>query len=922
MVEFLVQAPASGLNTLLPDNMISPQEAAVGTKNIIYDRGLLKTPFGYSKLSLTSSIDGINPVLHVFQWEELDRSSHIMAITTKRIFDYDRVNEDWDDKTGNLLSGNLSNPVSYTVIGHTDVINLNDDSTKSEEFHHIVLSDGGLSDIKRWAGRREANFLPLTGGGDYHDGTTHRAKHAGVFRSRAMLLSPKTFSSSSNTWSDNNQTIRWPQVGKLQTWTGTGSGFFNLIETGGTNMWAAGLGGQYIIYQTRGIWSINWIGGSDVFSPRPEIPNLGLLESHLLVAKNNVHYFVGSDYNVYAYFGGTSIQSIGDKITEALRDDLNVEFQNRSWMSMDQDGERLWIFIVVDSNQFITKAYGLDLKDGTWMIRDFSDLYTTTSGITAVNLVNSETYQVGPTYLDALETISEIYDSSANPPQRYGDVLVDISIAPASDLSDADWSAGAGGLDVSQVGRNFNNDFTENDILMVADGSSATNWMPGTHYYTLKDVSANGFSVVPRWDGTFDGTAIATYKLDFTSGEAEISIGVDVSGSVSNVGANVANIISICGDWTAGNKTGYLILTNPTGDFTIETLGIQGGVSAADITNGDWTLFGKVGFADNSTNVPQDDHASVCMIVYRGDNSSDGSPGATYRSIIDEIRTKARMVLGDSCGFVYQFDNTIFTYDGQRQSQWHYTPNTDIQIPDQFKRWGEISFVAKGEFVMIEYTLDDGQTWNFGGTFILTDNWATYRMFVNRSSERIQFRVGCVTTSIPNLVSDPDFTENRIASDLTSYHGPWGNVGVEEGDKAWFYACNTTSGQDCNAFFFSSVNSVCDNFYQQIDRIVPGRSYNLKYDWFDSHTGMTVQPYLGGTAGTLVNSSDIDDFTQKTDTIIAGNGKVLLFEADSPVPSLLKFSAIREVSLTEIPAGDEFMVRELKLLNTDVMGNR
>ena len=46
----LVQGPSMGLNSLLPENLIDPREASKYSQNMIYERGLARTPYGFAKL--------------------------------------------------------------------------------------------------------------------------------------------------------------------------------------------------------------------------------------------------------------------------------------------------------------------------------------------------------------------------------------------------------------------------------------------------------------------------------------------------------------------------------------------------------------------------------------------------------------------------------------------------------------------------------------------------------------------------------------------------------------------------------------------------------------------------------------------------------------------------------------------------------
>ena len=502
MADIQIISPDMGLNSLVPANALSPKEAAKGSENFAYDYGILKTPQGFAKLDLAAGVDGTNPVLSVFQWTEIDGESHLMAVTTESILDHDRVNNEWDDKTqsGVTMSSDTVNPVSWAEVGHDDTaIYIDDDNTKTKAYHHVIVCDGGLSNIQRWAGRWEVDFGDLVGGGGYHDGTQHRALQVSLSKkNRLLLLSAKEYSNATKTWIDNNQRVRWPTIGKIETWTGTGSGFADLLDTGGTNVWSAPLGSDHIIYQTKGIWSINYIGGTTVFSPIPVIPDLGLFSYHLLTNYNNVHYFLGTDYNVHAYYGGSVRESIGDKIHKYLQDDLDPAYKYKCWMHMGPEGKYLWVLIVPSGATSITKAYRMNMQTKAWMVRDYSSKFTS-GGITAVTLAGATSYIIGDTYATALNTLSG-YDVSdaGDATARYGDYLLDTSRTLTKDYTAGTW--GAGGVDYSKAAEAFTADITNNDILVVFDGSDATNTRYGTHFYTVYDVSLNGFAVYETED--------------------------------------------------------------------------------------------------------------------------------------------------------------------------------------------------------------------------------------------------------------------------------------------------------------------------------------------------------------------------------------------------------------------------------------
>ncbi|KKN03167.1 hypothetical protein LCGC14_1110420 [marine sediment metagenome] len=555
MPNLLTRIPTLGLNSQVDKSALSLRYAAKGSQNIFYQDGVMRTPWGWAKLDLSSGLNSGDIVLTVFQWNEIDRTSHLMAVTTDKIFDHDRVNNEWDDKTqsGVTMDSNIDNPVSYAEVGHDDTaIYIDDNVAKANAYHHVIICDGGLSNIQRWAGRYEQDFADLVGGGGYHDGTTHRASQVSLSnRNRIILLNAREYNSSSKAWVQQNQRLRWPTIGKIETWTGTGSGVVDLYDTGGLNLWSMPLGMDHIIYQTKGIWSINYVGGTTVFDPRPVIPDLGLLAPHALVSYNNVHYFMGTDFNIHAYYGGSVRKIIGAPIHKFLNDDLYNQYQTRCWMSMGPEGNFLYVLIATDSTGRLTKAYIRNMKTEAWMCRDLSN---NAAGITTISLAGSTSYIVGDTYQEALNTVSLYDDTVGDATERYADKLLDSSRTIAADYTVGVWSAG--GFDYSRAGQNFHNDFTDNDMLVLFD-PSATNTPAGHHFYTVYDVSTNGFSI----NGTQDTAAAGEHGIADNS--------TNVPADLSVAGADTIGFYSLCSEDSPGQTYNQALETIQQGEQII-----------------------------------------------------------------------------------------------------------------------------------------------------------------------------------------------------------------------------------------------------------------------------------------------------------------------------------------------------------------
>ena len=398
--------------------------AADGSQNVLYSRGTIKTPYGFGEVESGSlPLDSGNAVLMTGTFSELDKSQHFMAVTKDKIYERDIQNSQWDDITqsGATLQGNIYNPMSMASILHTDGLALDGDG--DDWYHHCLVSTG-VSPIQRWAGKYETDFADLLGADGYHTTgsgiTKHYALQVGAFYNRPILISAKEADSNGNL-TDCNQRVRWPMAGKLEVWTGTGSGFRDLFDTNGYNIWGALLGTQWIQYQNNSIWSLTHVGGTRVFEPDVEIPNLGLLSAHLLYSKNNVHYFIGSDFNIYAYYGGSDIKPIGNKIQKYLQRDLDPEYAYRCWICVGAENSRLWIYIVPNGETYITEGYAIDIQSGSWMKRDFKHKWET-GGITSVSLVGASSYYAGESYREAI-ALTTTYAEAIDAGKTYRQVL-------------------------------------------------------------------------------------------------------------------------------------------------------------------------------------------------------------------------------------------------------------------------------------------------------------------------------------------------------------------------------------------------------------------------------------------------------------------------------------------------------------------
>lgn len=438
MSDLRVTSPDQGLNLRVHPSQIGNWEAA-GALNMLYSRGLFKTPFGFAAWAY--GVLG-SPIMGLAEYR-----GHRIAATRTGLYEFDQNQNIWVSRgPATPLITAPHGPVSFVRVPHTDGIAIN--GTGDSAYEHFLYCDGGASPIQRWEGSYESTFYPLAGADGYHETdvspatpTVHYAKQVNLFYNHVILLNPKTWNATSNVFEDNLHTVLWGKAGLLEgsdayKIADTGAGYIDLVDTGDENVWSLQLGSMLIVYQNHSIWSLSHVGGSDVFRTRVELADLGLLSPHLLAPHGNMHYFVGNDYNIYRYYGGATKELIGEGIRDALVEELDNSHLNQCFMAIGSHHSRLWLMFVPSGQSYVTKAYGVDLKTGQWMVRDYSHAFASGEGLTCAALIGASSYFQGQTYAEAVAT-TRTYAAAVSLGTTYAQRLTEVSIDERLCLGDS-----------------------------------------------------------------------------------------------------------------------------------------------------------------------------------------------------------------------------------------------------------------------------------------------------------------------------------------------------------------------------------------------------------------------------------------------------------------------------------------------------
>ena len=490
-----VPAPVLGIDMRNAANLIDDRAAADGTRDVDFDNGIITTPYGFTKIA--NLPESGEMAYGIASYKQVNGSTNLVAVTKTKVHRLNSNNNVWDELAGDTINASKFYPVSFANIYHQTAV--------SGTYQNLLICDGGRSEIVRWPGLGE-NLAELAGGDGYNTGETgHRALQVSSFQTRPILISPYTYDGSA--WLYNKSQIRYAAVGCLETWTGTGSGTIELVDTGDVNVRAEQLGNYYIVYQTNSIWQLRYVGGTTVFYPDIIMPSVGLLSYHLCVPFGQIHYIIGNDYQVYQ-FSMSELTPIGGNIADGLKRDISETMEYACRMSLDSQKKHLNIFIATGTDQ-ADKMYRLNLRTGSWTVRDLTEYYTS-GGITAAILAGASSYTKGQTYAEAVVEATT-YAAAVTAATTYADTITEIQVDENLLVGDSNGYV-----------------LKEDDTVSEYDGTELT------HYYITKEFDGGAADIGKRVEGIevdakypsflSAGTLTISYKFDNAAAWTDLAV--------------------------------------------------------------------------------------------------------------------------------------------------------------------------------------------------------------------------------------------------------------------------------------------------------------------------------------------------------------------------------------------------------------
>lgn len=185
----------------------------------------------------------------------------------------------------------------------------------------------------------------------------------------------------------DSQTVIWSDVADPGTlppnWDITDpasrAGAFSLTSTSDGILEAEVLGNELFIYKADSVWSMRFVGGTQVMSFSPRFSDRGVLASNCVAAYGSNHFVVGKT-GIYLH-NGASTKDLGlGLINDFFYADLNGEALHNCFVIHEEAKNRIWIFYPALGSDYANKALIWSYRTNTWTFRNVQQAICGTKG--------------------------------------------------------------------------------------------------------------------------------------------------------------------------------------------------------------------------------------------------------------------------------------------------------------------------------------------------------------------------------------------------------------------------------------------------------------------------------------------------------------------------------------------------------------
>lgn len=325
-------------------------------KNAVVELTKVRKRRGYTQLGTNLPLSGVG--MELISYLDARGSTHMIALTTTKAYLYDTSLNTWGEITpmSAEFSGGPNNRWSWCP------------ATDTKEFPNnggtALLISNGVDDVHQYEGDTGDRFTTLAHLFDSFGNTKELAE----FWNHVFFINY-------NNGANNVRSLAYADAGNVDAWIAGTSGAHMLTDSRGALLRAKKLGADMVLYSERSITMCRYYGGPSIFSFPTLVYETGLLAPKCIWDFVNVHFLLGTDQKVYAYYGGTQMLPIGERVEESLFAELDVSKKQHVVTGLDQGKHVVHFFVPRASDDYAKVSYAINYKrrNMPWEYHEFAD---------------------------------------------------------------------------------------------------------------------------------------------------------------------------------------------------------------------------------------------------------------------------------------------------------------------------------------------------------------------------------------------------------------------------------------------------------------------------------------------------------------------------------------------------------------------
>ena len=397
--------PVNGLNTDHESTEFSRAQSP-WMQNVVCEPTMCRKRMGYSKLGNTSlplSGTGMRLIFYV----DATGYKHHIALTTTNAYRFSENTGEWDDitpyKDESDVDGwtastaysigdyvkivNGSTKFYVCIEGHTSGSTFSEDSDKWDQVDGVpdlfsgstsnkwsvctvtdfdafrsnggmaVVITNGVDGFFAFEGQTGDRFVKLDKTGGPLDGVPFSGvKSIQEFWNHFFVMNCVV------SGTRNSRVLYYSDTGDISEWSLGVSGHYVLTDTVGQILRAVPLGTAMVVYSEGSITMCRYFGGITVFSFPTLIYETGLFAEGAVWSSTNVHFLLGTDRRVYAYFGETDLKPVGEGIEKRLFNDIDISKKHLINNGLDQGRHKALFAIPLPGDDYCQDIYAFNFK--------------------------------------------------------------------------------------------------------------------------------------------------------------------------------------------------------------------------------------------------------------------------------------------------------------------------------------------------------------------------------------------------------------------------------------------------------------------------------------------------------------------------------------------------------------------------------